>query len=121
MEKTWRSLFWEIQMNKEFEVLTRKDDLSVFNGGSLKGYIKTTFKDLCETFGTPTHGPFDQWGDKVTCEWRIVTEDGLHVTIYDWKMGETPMEEYEWHIGGHDFKNVEWVSAWMGIQGWRWR
>ena len=108
-------------MEQEFEVLTRKDDLSEFNGGSLKGYVTTTFKDLCETFGTPTHGPFDQWNDKVTCEWRIKTDDGLIVTIYDWKERETPMGEYEWHIGGHDFKNVEWVSQWLGVPARRWR
>lgn len=107
-------------MEKSFEVLTRKDDLTVFNGGSLKGYVRTDFKKLCELFGTPTHGPFDPEGDKVTCEWRIITEDGLHVTIYDWKMGETPLDEYEWHIGGHDFKNVEWVAD-FGLSTWRWR
>lgn len=107
-------------MNKSFEVLTRKDDLTVFNGGSLKGYVRTDFKKLCELFGTPTHGPFDPEGDKVTCEWRIITEDGLYVTIYDWKMGETPLDEYEWHIGGHDFKNVDWVAD-FGLSTWRWR
>ncbi len=31
-------------MEKSFEVLTRKDDLTVFNGGSLKGYVRTDFK-----------------------------------------------------------------------------
>ena len=107
-------------MENQFEVLTRKDDLSAFNGGSLKGYVRTDFQRLCELFGTPTHGPFDQSGDKVTCEWRIVTDEGLHVTIYDWKTNGTPMDEYEWHIGGHADENSDWVSS-FGLAAWRWR
>lgn len=110
-------------MENQFEVLTRrdKDDLQEFNGGSLKGYVHTDFQTLCETFGTPTYGPFDPDGDKVKCEWKIVTEDGLFVTIYDWKMDTTPMGKYDWHIGGHDFKNVEWVGNMLNAQAWRWK
>lgn len=108
---------------KSFEVVKAgdQDHLQLFNGGSLKGYIRTDFQNLCETFGPPTHGPFDYEGDKVTCEWKIMTDNGLFVTIYDWKEGQTPLGQYEWHIGGHDFENVEWVSEWTGQNGWRWR
>jgi hypothetical protein len=110
-------------MVKSFEVVKADDTdhLMEFNGGSLKGYIRTDFQNLCETFGPPTHGPFDNRGDKVTCEWKIMTDDGLFVTIYDWKMGATPLGQYEWHIGGHAFENVEWVSRQTGFNGWRWR
>lgn len=107
-------------MENQFEVLTRKDDLSAFNGGSLKGYVKTDFKTLCKLFGPPTHGPFDPNGDKVTCEWRIVTDDGLFITIYDWKLFETPMDEYDWHIGGHAFENIDWLNS-FGLAAWKWR
>jgi hypothetical protein len=109
-------------MDEGFEVLTRRDqeELQEFNGGSLKGYVLTNFRTLCETFGTPTYGPFDA-ADKVTCEWKIVTGEGLLVTIYDWKEGETPMGDYEWHIGGHSFENVEWVGRMLNRQTRRWK
>jgi hypothetical protein len=40
--------------------------------------------------------------DKVTCEWKLKFEDDTIASIYDYKVGHTPMGEYEWHIGGHD-------------------
>jgi hypothetical protein len=108
-------------MAKNFEVVKADDTdrLMQFNGGSLKGYLRADFKILCETFGPPTYGPFDYTQDKVTCEWKIVTYDGLFVTIYDWKVGETPLGQYDWHIGGHAFENVDWVSYLTGCKGWR--
>jgi len=36
-------------------------------------------------------------------------EDGTVATIYDWKLYETPYDEYQWHIGGKSFKAVERV------------
>jgi hypothetical protein len=106
----------------DFEVVKAgdQDHLQEFNGGSLKGYIKTDFKTLCETFGPPTYGPFDYDGDKVTCEWKIMADFGLLVTIYDYKMGETPLGEYEWHIGGHSHENVDWVEAKVGSEARKW-
>lgn len=108
---------------KNFEVVKSgdKESLMEFNGGSLKGYVRTNFQHLCETFGPPTYGPFDYSHDKVTCEWKIKTDDDLLVTIYDWKTSRTPLDEYEWHIGGQDFENVEWVEMWLGVPARRWR
>ncbi len=47
------------------------------NGTSLKGYITTTYDDLCKTFGAPTIFV----GDKTNAEWFIEFEDGSVATI----------------------------------------
>jgi len=72
------------------------------NMTGLKGEFPITFAELCEIFGPPDIGPNDRDMDKVTCEWKLQFEDGTVASIYDYKVGYTPMGEYEWHIGGHD-------------------
>ena len=47
---------------------------------------------------------------KVNAEWNVFpeTEDGdVKFTIYNWKDGYIPTEEYEWHIGGYGFDAVD--------------
>ena len=68
------------------------------NGTSLKGYITTTYADLCRTFGSPSIFV----GDKTNAEWFIEFEDGSVATVYDWKLDHIPLETYRWHIGGFD-------------------
>jgi hypothetical protein len=104
-------------MMKNFDVVKSGDidHLMEFNGGSLKGYVRTDFQKLCETFGPPTFGPFNYEHDKVTCEWKIMADNGLFITIYDWKMEATPLGLYDWHIGGHHRDNVAWVEEQVGI------
>jgi hypothetical protein len=75
---------------------------------SLKGVFPITYAELVEIFGRPDYGPHDL-GDKVTCSWKLQFEDGTVATIYDWKMGDTPMREYDWHIGGHSEASVDRV------------
>lgn len=87
-------------------------DISV-NGTSYKGSVKTFYSDLVEAFGEPTFDFRDDL-DKVNCEWNLRFEDGTVATIYDWKMPETPMGLYEWHIGGRDYKAVEKVMRYIG-------
>jgi hypothetical protein len=72
------------------------------NMTGLKGEFPITYAELVEIFGPPDSGPNDRDMDKVTCEWRLQFEDGTVASIYDYKVGYTPMGEYEWHIGGHD-------------------
>lgn len=71
------------------------------NGTSLSGYISCTRNQLQQMFGEPMYnGP----GDKVTTEWLIKFDDGMVVTIYDWKRydnGPGLNEVYQWHIGSH--------------------
>ena len=94
-------------------------------GSSFMGNIKTSYAELVEVFGEPiAHNSAD---GKVTTEWKIefgINDDltwakpmhpgDIHsdrsviATIYDWKTGETPLGEYNWHIGGH---NIE--AAWF--------
>ena len=72
------------------------------NGTGLQGYVKTTYSDLVAIFGEPTY----RGGDKTTAEWVITFgrgKDKIVATIYDWKEYETPMGEYNWHVGGANF------------------
>jgi hypothetical protein len=75
------------------------------NGTSLQGYVKTTYSDLVAIFGEPERG-----GDKTTVEWCIDFEDGTVATIYDWKEYDTPMGEYNWHVGGRSYMASVLVS-----------
>jgi len=76
---------------------------------SLQGYIKTTYDKLVEVLGEPTYTDADPY-EKVNCEWTVATEnedgDTVKFSIYNWKDGRIPTEEYEWHIGGYGFEAV---------------
>ena len=76
------------------------------NGTSLQGYMRATYAQLVERFGQPEGG-----GDKTTVEWCLKFEDGTVATIYDWKEYETPMYEYDWHIGGKSERAVARVKS----------
>jgi len=76
------------------------------SGSCLRGYIKTTYDELVNVFGSPT----TLKGDKVNVEWTIKFSDGTVATIYDWKLSETPMGDYNWHIGGFNQRAVELVN-----------
>lgn len=78
------------------------------NGTHLQGYVNAYYHQLVEVFGEPT---YSSGGDKTTVEWVIEFKDGTIATIYDWKCYETPMGEYEWHIGGFDYAAVNHVQA----------
>ena len=76
-----------------------------FIGGSLQGGIEATFDQLVEVFGRPYNGPDDHEGDKVSCEWNLLFNNGTYATIYDYKEnGKTPRGMYDWHIGGQSIK-----------------
>lgn len=76
------------------------------SGSCLQGYIKTTYNELVNVFGNPT----TLQGDKVTVEWTIQFTDGTVATIYDWKLSQTPMNVYDWHIGGFNQRAVDYVN-----------
>jgi hypothetical protein len=87
-------------------------DLKAANGTSLAGYFVATYNEVVAKFGEPIAGD----GNKVTVEWIVVFEDDTVATIYDWKSESpayTPDECYEWHIGGHKTKAVEYILAEM--------
>ena len=106
-------------------VFTNSDRVPTI-GTSRIGTIETTYDTLVKAFGEPTDTgaswlgkgkpPFYadyEDGDKVTAEWNLAfavgggdpedggkVEDYVIATVYDYKTGYTPMEEYNWHIGG---------------------
>jgi len=79
---------WETTKNRQ-----------MFKGSSLQGYVRTTYDQLEELLGPPSYlGSSD---GKVHCEWLIVVEDHIPISVYDYKNEYTPLDEYEWHIGGY--------------------
>ena len=83
-------------------------------GTSLQGYKTTTYGRLREVLGPPTFSSGDPY-EKVQTEWVIdakwydantieeIDRDDWEyetVTIYNWKTSGTPLEEYDWHVGG---------------------
>jgi hypothetical protein len=77
-----------------------------FDMTSLQGYVNTTYAKLVEVFGEPNL--FED--SKVTCEWNIKFSDGTIASIYDYKENETPLEQYDWHVGGFNKYAVERVK-----------
>jgi hypothetical protein len=79
----------------------------------LQGYIKITYDQLVEAFGHPL-GPCGY--GKISAEWIIRFSDAEVATIYDYKMGKTPKDEYEWHIGGLSKKVVARIANMLGVE-----
>tara|TARA_B100002003_G_scaffold154488_1_gene143281 strand:- start:1323 stop:1718 length:396 start_codon:yes stop_codon:yes gene_type:complete len=118
-------------------VFTNSDRVPTI-GTSRIGTIETTYDTLVKAFGEPTDtgastlGKGDppyyadtMWGgDKVTAEWVLAfavgggdPEDGgmddsdcVIATVYDYKTGCTPMEKYNWHVGGFDQNALRFVE-----------
>ena len=90
-------------------------DTEVSVGGtSLQGYVKTTYDEIVEIFGEPRHT--SSGDDKITAEWNLefdVDDECVIATIYDWKVGETPLGKHRWHIGGHFAFAAEVVNQYM--------
>lgn len=80
-------------------------DWTEANMTSLQGYMPARYEELVAVFGEPEGG-----GDKTTVEWVVKFEDGTVATIYDWKEYETPMYEYDWHIGGKSKRAVALIQ-----------
>ena len=91
------------------------------NGTNLQGYVKTTYDKIVKAFGEPTYTDASPY-EKVNAQWSIefkipFTDDtgiedfnSVIATIYNWKLGYIPTEEYEWHIGGCSNDAVEYVN-----------
>jgi hypothetical protein len=74
--------------------------------------------------GPPTYTNADPY-EKVNCEWYLDTKwydantvDEIDyddweyetVTIYNWKDGRIPTEDYQWHVGGTSYNATEVVD-----------
>lgn len=86
---------------KKYTVTNSYDDSAMT---CLMGYVNTNYARLVEVFGRPINGSGD---GKVNSEWIIRFDNGEVATIYDYKTGTTPTDDYDWHIGG----NKKWVVA----------
>lgn len=81
------------------------------NGTGLVGKVTTTYAALVHVFGQPDKAN----GDKTTAEWRLRFDDGTVASIYDWKEPSTPMDVYDWHVGGKSVKALLRVEAHLGL------
>ena len=91
------------------------------NGTSYQGSITTTYDRLETLFGKPSYSSGDPY-DKVNTEWCIYGKvyftdeygdkdyEVIQATVYNWKTGGTPTEEYEWHVGGTCYEAVEFIE-----------
>ena len=101
------------------------DDIVGGHGTSLQGYVTTTYDKLLAVLGKPTYTDGDPY-EKVNCEWVLDVkavdewdEDDFTyetVTIYNWKTGYTPTEEYDWHVGGKSFRAQDLVKEILECQ-----
>ena len=91
----------------KFETLKSTDVGMIANGTHLEGYVSAYYHELVAAFGEPT---YTSGGDKTNVEWIIEFGDGEVATIYDWKQYDTPMDLYDWHIGGFNNSIVERVQ-----------
>ena len=90
------------------------------SGTSLRGTITIGYLDLVKVFGPP-HSNGD--GYKVDAEWDLRFSDGTIATIYNWKdgknycgdEGECVENIRDWHIGGKDYRAVEYVFEALGF------
>ena len=104
--------------NIEYEIA---NDFECVNGTSYQGNVSTTYSTLENLFGKPTFTTGDPY-EKTQMEWVI---DGkvyftdqwgdkdfeyIKATVYNWKTGGTPTEEYDWHIGGKSFEAVDFIQ-----------
>ena len=82
-------------------------------GTILLGYLTSTYDMLCEKFGKPIR---EHSGDgKVTCQWIIEFENGSIGTIYNWKTGVAPINQYDWHVGGRGTNVLEKINKLTGF------
>ncbi len=83
-------------------------------GTSFRGYLISTYKQLCSVFGEPTSKGD---GYKVDVEWLISTPSGI-ATIYNYKDGHAYLGDRgldtekicEWHVGGKNTESYEWIK-----------
>lgn len=98
-----------------------KNMMPDLQGVCLKTEYRTTYHTLKDQLGEPTYSTGDP-DEKVNTEWvfRIQYTTPTHdvddwsaqwITIYNWKDGRTPTEEYDWHIGSSEYVDHELLEA----------
>ena len=85
------------------------------NGTGLRGYVKTSYKNLVSKLGKP-YVWFEH--DKVDVEWCFKFPDGTIATVYNYKDGKNYLGEKgkaveditNWHIGGNNNKSIGYMQ-----------
>jgi hypothetical protein len=83
-------------------------------GTSFRGYILSTYEQICASFGDPVSKGD---GYKIDTEWIIKTPSGF-ATIYNYKDGHAYLGDKgldvekicEWHVGGKNAQSYDWVK-----------
>lgn len=86
------------------------------NGTSFRGYLYARYYQLVSVFGEPRRPEHSD--NKIDVEWVINTPHGI-ATIYNYKddkayrgkLGHSPEEIYEWHVGGKTRESYELIKA----------
>ncbi len=82
------------------------EDLDInIDNTHLQDCLDISFDDLVTCFGIPMIGNCSA----VRVEWKILFEDGVVATIYDWKQVVPVNSNRRWNVGGHDKRAVERV------------
>ena len=83
--------------------------------------IRLSYNELVKQIGEPTHSYGYEHFDKSQQEWKLMTDENVPFTIYDWKEYErdiTDGDEVEWHIGHHNNKgDIKSIVAWLSERG----
>lgn len=93
--------------------ITQNDPKYIDDGGCLQGTINITYAELKKTLGKPTNGD----GYKVDAEWGINFENGVNVSIYNYKDGKnyngkdgiSKTKITNWHIGAESEDSVKLI------------
>lgn len=113
-----------MERNSEKKIIKYKvyteDELykdSIDSGTSLKGYVRTTFKNIVNIIGEPTCYP----DEKVNVEWVIKFNDGRVATLYDYYQDGRTAGNFNWHIGSdvrglEDKETVERMHDILGVE-----
>lgn len=76
--------------------------------GSLRGYVDTTYSQLCKAFGEPVSGR------EVPANWDLVFEDGTTAGIYVYRTYSIPTCLYSWHVQSRSNLGVARVAEVLG-------
>ena len=83
--------------------------------------IRLSYNELVKQIGEPTHSYGYEHFDKSQQEWKLMTDENVPFTIYDWKEHEravTDGDEVEWHIAHHNNKgDIKSIVTWLSERG----
>jgi hypothetical protein len=87
------------------------------DGTHLQGVVDISYGMLTELLGPPAEGD----GYKTDAEWIVQFEDGVVITIYNYKNGPSYMGKHgtpphlnvDWHIGGFEKSALDYFNQYI--------